>query len=366
MVAGYRHIGRVLGRLGFSQIDSVNVLARAHYVPFFSRLGPYDPAFLDRAAYGGRKRQTFEYWAHEASLVRLDLHPLLRWRMSEARANQGIYGGLSAFATERAPFIDEVLRRVERDGPATAGELEDGARRRPPERASGWWGWGDTKRALEWLFWAGLLTTRTRRNFARVYDLPERVLPPEILALPTPDAAEAHRGLIRVSARALGIGTEPDLRDYFRLDPVRSKAAVAQLVEAGELLPVTVEGWPAPAYLDPAAALPRRIEARAILSPFDPLVFERARTERIFGFRYRIEIYTPAHKREHGYYVLPFLLGDRIAARVDLKADRQAGRLLVHATHIEPGGNPGETRAALDAELGEVARWLGLGEVVST
>ncbi|MDB5590353.1 crosslink repair DNA glycosylase YcaQ family protein [Enterovirga sp.] len=351
-----RHLARVVGRLGLVQIDSVNVLARAHYVPAFSRLGPYPAALLDRAAYAGRGRSLFEYWGHEASLIRLDLQPALRWRMEEARSGRGIYGGLARFAAERQPFIEAVLREVESAGPITAGELaEAGASRK------GWWEWSDGKRALEWLFWAGLVTTRTRRNFARVYDLPERVLPPEVLARPTPEPSDAHRELVRVAARALGVATEPDLRDYFRLDPARSRAAVAALVEAGDLLPASVEGWAAPAYLDRDAAVPRRIAARSLVSPFDPLVWSRDRTERLFGFRYRIEIYMPAHKRQHGYYALPFLLGDRLAARVDLKADRAAGRLLVQHLHVEPTDpDPAELRAALEAELTEMARWLEL------
>jgi uncharacterized protein YcaQ len=342
-----RHLAGVLDRLGLVQIDSVNVLARAHTVPFFSRLGPYDPALLGQLAYGPRRhRRLFEYWAHEASLVRLELQPHLRWRMERARRGEGIYGGLARFGAERRPFIDAILREVETRGPIASRDLAEGGRGQ-----GSWWGWSDGKRALEWLFWAGFLTTASRRGFERVYDLPERVLPPEIVAAPTPEPADAHRALIRVAARALGIATERDLRDYFRMDPPDSKAAVAALVEAGELMPVAVEGWSAPAYLDPAARVPRRIDARALVSPFDPLVWERDRTERLWGFRYRIEIYTPAHKREHGYYVLPFLLGERLAARLDLKADRQAGRLIVHSFHIEPGGQEAETRAALDAEL---------------
>ena len=360
-----RHLARVLGRLGLVQIDSVNVLARAHYVPFLSRLGAYDTALLDAAAWGGRRsRGLFEYWGHEASLVRLDLQPLLRWRMEAARAGRGIYGSLARFGAERRPFVDAVLREVEAAGPIAAGALATsagGAER--PGRHSSWWEWSDGKRALEWLFWAGLVTTATRRGFARVYDLTERVLPPDILAAPTPTRADAHRGLVRVALRALGVATEPDLRDYFRLDPASSKAALADLVEAGEAVPVRVPGWGAPAYLDPAAAMPRRVEAAALVSPFDPLVFERARAERLFGFRYRIEIYVPAHKRQHGYYVLPFLLGDSLAARVDLKADRQAGRLVVHSVHIEPGRDPEEVLPALRRELATVAAWLRLGAI---
>lgn len=352
----------MLDRLGLVQIDSVNVLARAHTVPFFSRLGPYEPALLDRLAYGGAKRTLFEYWGHEASLIRLDLQPLFRWRMEGARAGRGIYGGLRRFADEKRPFIDEVLREIERRGPTTIGELDiPGEAARP--KSGGWWEWSDTKRAVEWLFWAGLLTTRARRSFARVYDVTERVLPSEILERTTPSAAEAQRSLLAISARALGIATEADLRDYFRLDAAVSRAALSSLVEARELIPVTVEGWKQPAYLHAEAAMPRRATARALVSPFDPIVWERDRTERLFGFRYRIEIYTPAHKREFGYYTLPFVLGDRIAARVDLKADRATGRLLVQSVHLEPGGAADDVRAALEEEFGHVARWLGLSEI---
>ncbi|WP_346767214.1 winged helix-turn-helix domain-containing protein [Enterovirga aerilata] len=353
---GFRRVSRVTERLGLVQIDSVNVLARAHLVPFFSRLGPYDTAHLDRLAYGGKRRRLFEYWGHEASLIRVELQPHLRWRMERARAGQGIYRGLAKLRAEQPAFIDAVLDEVRRAGPLAARDLADGGRGR-----GSWWGWSEGKRALEWLFWAGLLTTRTRRpGFDRVYDLPERVLPPEIVAAPTPEPAEAQRELLRTAARALGIATERDLRDYFRLTPEDGRTALAGLVEAGELMPVEVAGWSNPAYLDPNARFPRRIKAAALVSPFDPLMWERSRAERLFGFRYRIEIYTTAHKREHGYYVLPFLLGDRIAARLDLKADRQASRLLVLSQHLEPGTDPAEIRPPLERELGDMARWLGL------
>ena len=332
-------------------------------MPFFSRIGPYDPALLDRLSYaGGKKRALFEYWAHEMALVRLDLHRHFRWRMEEARAGRGIYGGLRRFETERRPFIDEVLREFERRGPLTVGELEAGGERARPG-GSGWWEWSEAKSAVAWLFWGGLLTTKTRRGFTRVYDLPERVFPGEILRAPTPSPEEAHRVLLLIAARALGVATEPDLRDYFRLHQSVSKAALATLVEEGALIPCTVAGWKGPAYLHPEAAQPRRSDVRALVSPFDPIVWRRERNERLFDFRYRIEIYTPAHKREFGYYSLPFLLGDRVAARVDLKADRAGGRLLVQSVHLEPGGAPDEVRAALEEELAEVARWLGL-EVV--
>jgi uncharacterized protein YcaQ len=249
-----------------------------------------------------------------------------------------------------------VLQRIAAEGPLSSGDFE------APRGAGGWWGWSDTKRALEFLFWSGRITTATRRSFARVYDLTERVIPPAILSLPTPSPADAQRALLLHSAKALGIATAPDLRDYFRLSAAETPPLLGDLVDEGALIPVTVEGWSQPAFLHPDARRPRKIAARALLSPFDPLVFERARAERLFDFRYRIEIYTPAEKRLHGYYVLPFLLGDRLVARVDLKADRKAGTLFVLSAHAEPHAPP-ETAAALLAELRLMAGWLGLERV---
>ena len=358
-----RHLGKALDRLGLVQIDSVNVLVRAHYMPLFSRLGAYDPALLDEAAYHRRRRSLFEYWGHEASLIRLDLQPLLRWRMERAGRNEGIYGGLARFGKEKADFITAVLEEVEARGPLSAGELTNGGE--VPEGRGSWWGWTDGKRALEWLFWAGRVTTATRRGFERVYDLPERVLPDNVIATPTPTPEEAQRGLLRHAARALGVATERCLRDYFRLDVTEARARLAELVEAGELWPVTVEGWKETGYLDPGARVPRRIEAQALLSPFDPVVWERTRAERLFDFRYRIEIYTPAEKREFGYYCLPFLLGDRIVARLDLKADRAARRLVVHSIHPEASVEPDTMAPALADELSLMTQWLGLSDIVA-
>jgi uncharacterized protein YcaQ len=350
---------KTIDRLSLHQIDSVNVLIRAHYLPAFSRLGPYDRSLIDKAAWGARRqRRLFEYWAHEASLLPFDLHPLLRWRM--ARADRGEVGwkGLRVFATERRAEAEAALERIRKEGPSAASDFEEGRSR------SGWWGWGDSKRALEWLFWAGHITTATRRgSFERVYDLTERVIPPEILALPTPDEGEAHRALIERAARALGVATAPELRDYFRLGADEAQRAVESLVEAGVLQPVEVPGWAKLAYLHRDARRPRRLSAQAILAPFDPLVWERTRTLRLFGFHYRIEIYTPADKRQHGYYVLPFLLGDRLVARLDLKADRQAGRLLVYAVHFERD-TPSDAMDAIAEELAAMADWLGLARVV--
>jgi uncharacterized protein YcaQ len=355
---GAGDVRRNAARLGLHQIDSVNVLVRAHYLPAFSRLGDYDRGLIDRAAWGPRReRRLFEYWAHEASLLPLEMHPLLRWRMAGAERGEIGWGSLRAYARERRPEAEAILQRIRAEGPLAASDFEEGRGR------SGWWEWGDTKRALEWLFWAGLVTAATRRpSFERLYDLTERVIPPAVLALPTPTEADAQRALVAQAAAAFGIATEPELRDYFRLRPAAARRAVAELVEEGVLIEAAVEGSSRPHFLHRDARRPRRIGGQALLAPFDPLIWERARTERLFGFRYRIEIYTPADKRVHGYYVLPFLLDERLVARVDLKADRQRSRLLVKATTLEPGAPP-ETDERLAAELQLMARWLGLEAV---
>jgi uncharacterized protein len=352
---GAGRIGAAIERLNLLQIDSVNVLARAHYLPLFSRLGAYERGRLDAIAWK-RPRRLFEYWAHEASLLPLELHPLLRWRMARAERGEGTWARMRAFAGERRAEAEALLARIAAEGPLAASDLA-GTRGR-----SGWWEWSDGKVALEWLFWAGLVTTATRRgSFERVYDLPERVIPRPILDLPTPSDADAKRALIDRSARALGVATWGDLRDYFRLD-VGARVHVDELVEAGRLRPVAVEGWRQPAWAHAEAPAPKRVRAAALLAPFDPLIWERSRTERLFGLRYRIEIYTPAEKRVHGYYVLPFLCGERIAARVDLKADRQAGVLRVQAAHAEPGARA-DAAVRLADELTLMARWLGLERV---
>ena len=347
-----------VARLGLLQIDSVNVLVRAHYLPLFSRLGPYDPALLDRAAYDGRERALFEYWGHAASLLPVDAYPLFRWRMARAEQARGLYGSLAKFARLRRPFVQAVLAEIADRGPLAASELSRGGRAR-----GAWWGWSDGKAALEWLFWIGRVTTSTRRRFERVYDLTERALPARALAAPVPAEAEAHRALLRAAARALGVATERDLGDYYRLGVSDARPRLAELVEAGELLPAAVEGWKDPAYLHAEAGAPRHLRARALLSPFDPLVWERQRTERLFDFHYRIGIYTPVAERAHGYYVLPFLLGDRLVARVDLKADRAARVLRVPAAHLEPGADELRTATALAAELAAMASWLELDVV---
>ena len=353
---GRRHIARVVSRTALLQIDSVSAVVRAHYMPVYSRLGPYPFSLLDEAARPGARRLFFEYWAHEASLLPLETWPLLRWRMERAARGEGMYAGLARFGRERSAFIEDIFREIEVRGPLAASDMDG------HKGSGGWWGWSDAKAAFEWLFWAGRITTAFRRGFERVYDLPGRALPRAILDLPVPAPADAQRELLRISARAHGIATAACLRDYFRLPAAEAAARIAELVEEGELIPVGVEGWARQAYLHRDARLPRRVEARALLAPFDPLVFERDRTEKLFGFRYRIEIYTPAGKRRYGYYVLPFLLGDRIVARVDLKADRPAGVLRVHAAYAEPGA-PAGTAAALLAELAQMRDWLGLDRI---
>ena len=352
------HLRRTLDRLGLFQIDSVNVLTRAHYLPAYARLGNYDRTLLERDAWGPtRQRRMFEYWAHEASLLPLDLQPLLSWRMARAERGEIGYQALKRFAAERRPEAQAVLDRITAEGPLAAADFENGSSK------SGWWEWSHTKHALEWLFWSGQITTATRRgSFARVYDLPARVLPAAILALPTPDAATAQRALIERSARALGAATAADLRDYYRLKPDEADHAIAAQAEAGILIPVRVEGWSQKAWMHRDAHLPRRVRGAALLAPFDPLVWERSRTERLFGFRYRIEIYVPQDKRIHGYYVLPFLMDEALVARVDLKADCQAGILLARRVTLEPGA-PAETLERLTIELERMAAWLGLPAV---
>jgi uncharacterized protein YcaQ len=354
---GTRQLKRVAERLAVLQIDSVNVLSRAHYVPAFSRLGPYPRELLDGLC--DRRRALFEYWAHEASFLPVRLHPHLRWRMHAAEEHA--WGSMVRIQRERPHYVAEVLDRVRADGPLKASDLAEPR----PDRPGSMWNWHAGKVALEWLFYSGALSARGRTtSFERVYDLTERVLPPDIVQAPTPDEPDAVRELVRTAARALGVATERDLRDYFRLRPQQARTAIAELADAGELLPVDVTGWGAPAWLDPEARRPRRVRARALVSPFDSLVWERPRVERIFGFRYRIEIYTPAAKRVHGYYVLPFLLGDQLVARVDLKADRQAGVLRVQAAHAEEGAERALVSSALADELRLMADWLQLDDVV--
>ena len=350
-----RTFSRTLARTGVLQIDSVNVLQRAHYMPLYSRMGPYDMALLRRAAEQAPRR-IVEYWAHVAAFMPVELWPLMQHRMRGYRERGHEWGAMRHDPKLVASLLDEVRER----GASTARDLDDGL----PRAKTHWgWNWSASKKALEYLFATGELAVAGRNGaFERLYDLPERVLPAAVLAQPVPGDADAHIELVRRAAISHGIATEACLRDYYRMHHSQSRPALAALVEAGELLPATVEGWARPAYLHRDARVPRRIGARALLSPFDPVVWERERTERLFDFHYRIEIYVPEHLRSHGYYVLPFLLGDRIVARVDLKAERRESVLVVRSAHVEPGA-PDTTAAELADELLQLAGWLGLARV---
>ncbi len=355
-------IAHLVERLGVLQLDSVNVFLRAHYMPVFSRLGPYDRERLDRIAGHGEgriDRRLVEYWGHEASLLPLELHPLLRWRMADVDSEA--WGSISRVAREHPEVVAQTLELVAEDGPIRA---RDTGAVRGPLRPGEMWNWHQGKVALEHLFFTGRVAAARRINFERRYDTAERVIPAEIRERPTPSRADAQRELVRVAAQALGVATEPDLGDYFRLPRADSKARVAELVADAELAAVEVEGWTAPAYLWPAARRPRRVDARALLSPFDSLIWFRPRTERLFDFHYRIEIYTPGPKRVYGYYVLPFLLGEELVARVDLKSDRARGALRVQGAFAEDGVDPAHVAGALADELRLVADWLGLPEVL--
>lgn len=357
----WAQMDKAVRRLHLLQIDSVNVLIRSHYLPLFSRLGAYSHGTLDERTFSRtKKRAFFECWAHEASLIPFELHPLMRWRMNRALAGYGTYGSMNRFGREERQFLEDVLHFVRVNGPITASEVPGGGK-----AEGGWWGWSRGKMALETLFDQGRLTTATRQGFERIYDLPERVIPSDILDRPTPSDADSIRTLMDLAGQALGIGTEFDLRDYFRLPVAETKKALAELVEAGRLVPLSVEGWKQQAYLHTDAKIPRKAGGTALVSPFDPLVWERARAERLFDFHYRIEIYTPAPKRKFGYYVLPFLHGDRIVGRVCLKADRQEGVLRANASHHEPHADPRDTAEAMAEELRRMAGWLGLSDVTA-
>lgn len=362
---GRPHLGdlqRVVDRLGLLQIDSVTVLARAHLVPVFSRLGPYDTGLLDRAT-SRAPRRLVETWAHEASFVPARTYPYLAWRRREHA--QHAWGSIRSVARQHPEVVDEVRAFVRGAGPVTAREAQAALAHEHPRPREDWgWNWSVTKRALELLFFTGEMAAAGRNGaFERLYDVTERVVPPDVLALPEPDDAECFRTLVEIGARAHGIGTTRCFADYFRLRGPRVTQAVDELVEAGVLEPVRVRGWDRPVYRHRDATVPRRATGRALLSPFDPVVFERRRLEELFGTRYRIEIYVPAAQRVHGYYVLPLLLGDRFVARLDLRADRRAGALEVPGAHLEPGAPP-ETLPELLAELRLLGSWLGLERLV--
>lgn len=353
---------RTLRRIKLLQLDSVNVAVRAHYMPLFSRLGPYPNELVDTAAWSHSSRKPrllVEYWAHEASLLPVADWPLLRWRMRYYESLRGRYWKV---AHAQPGLIADVLSVVKELGPISAGGIEK-ALGAESSAKGGWWNRSATKVACEFLFAVGELTTGTRQGFERHYDLPERVLPPEVLAAPEIPKEDAIRELMARAAESLGVGTEIDLRDYYRIKPAAAKQAIAELVEDGRLEPVQVRGWKQLAYTHPEARVPRKVTGRALLCPFDPLIWERARTERMFDFFYRIEIYVPAPKRVYGYYVLPYLLDGRLVARVDLKSERKGGRLQVKGTFAEDGADRPAVAKSLAADLQETAGWLGLADV---
>jgi len=344
-----RHVRRVLSRVGLLQLDSVNVLVRSHYMPLFSRLGPYPMSLLDDAVY--RRRELFETWAHAASLVPVEVYPLLRYRMDAAVPWERV----RQWVLRNRGYIDGVLDEVRRKGPLSAAELDD-----PGGRTGPWWGWSRGKNAMEWHFRKGRVMVHHRRNFERVYDLTERVLPRYVLDSDTPDETEARRALLLLAARSQGVGIARDLAGYYSLPLPRARELVLDLASEGALREVRVEGWREPAYMHPDARLPCSVPAHALLSPFDSLIWERARTERLFDFRYRIEVYVPERKRQYGYYVLPFLLGDRLVGRVDLKADRARRRLLIKGAFVEDGQEASGVAERLAQDLRAMAGWLGL------
>jgi len=359
-----RDIQRVVDTVAVVQVDSVNVVVRSHYLPFFSRLGPYDRALLDRAR-DTAPRRVVEYWAHEASLVAPATWPLLDFRMRRARTDS--WGGMQRVAREHPELVEAVLEEVSRRGPMTSREVEVALAHDLPRTREDWgWNWSLVKNALEHLFWAGQVSSAGRTTqFERRYALPERVLPPAARAAAVdpavrPDDEECFRRLVEIAARAHGVGSEQCLRDYFRLSPEQARPAVAALVADGTLVPASVQGWHRPVYLHRDARRPRRVQARALLSPFDSLVWQRDRVRALFGFDFRLEIYVPEPQRMHGYYVLPFLLGDELVARVDLKSDRAAGVLQVRRCTWEPGRGSEDDRRELDEELALLATWLGL------
>lgn len=347
-----RHFRKVIDRIGLLQLDSVNVLERSHYLPMWSRLGPYSVAALNEfTAHSG---EMFEYWGHAASLMPVELHRLFRWRMEEMepwRRVDGVIGG-------NPGYVELVLAEIEEHGPLTVSDLSDAG-----DRTGSWWGHGKGKTALDWLFAKGLITAYRDGNFGRLYDMPERVIAAEQLNAPSATKAEAYRELLLLGSRHHGVGTATDIMDYYRLNRPAARPVLAEIVANGDLEEVAVEGWKHPAYFHPAAKLPRRITGAALLSPFDPVVWERDRTERLFGFHYRIEIYVPQPQRVYGYYVLPFLVDGELVGRVDLKSDRKNGVLVVQGSYHEEGRAPDVVAERLASELTAMSEWLGLGDL---
>jgi uncharacterized protein len=356
------HLRRLVAALGAVQIDAVNVLVRSHYLPIYSRLGPYPRELLDRLVY--RRRHAFEYWGHAASILPVELHPVLRWRMARHAADAAWHRMLERIERERPGYVAALEREVAERGPLAFTDLADPARREKAqtkyaESSLLWYRWSDGKTVLDGLYHTGRLAVAGRRGFERLYDLAERVIPAEILAAPAPAEDDARRELARRAAAALGVATVREIADYFNTAMAKTKVAVRELVEAGTLTPVTVEGWEEPGYLH-GTGNGRDVHARTLLSPFDSLTWQRARVQRLFGFKPSFELYVKPAQRKYGYYVLPFLLGDALVARVDLKADQPRRALLVRGAFAEPGVAPRAVTGELAAELRQLAGWLEL------
>jgi uncharacterized protein YcaQ len=348
-----RHFRRVVDRVGLVQLDSVNVFSRTHYMPFFARLGPYDRAALDAWLWGSG--ELFEYWGHEASLIPSRDHALWRWRMNGTLN----WDRLERMRQDHPEYLEEVMAQVRERGPLRTAELHD-----PGERdGTSMWGWSKGKEALEALFMEGKVSTASRRNFVRMYDLSERVIPDEHYEAADVDRDEAQSKLLLHAARSMGMATAADLADYPRIKMPEARPLIERLAAGGDLVEVEVEGWNRPAYLHPEAVLPRQVTGRALLSPFDSLIWFRDRVERLWDFHYRIEIYVPEPKRVYGYYVLPFLLDGELVARVDLKTDRKGSALLVKGAFAEPDVDLARVGKELRAELETVASWLELTDV---
>jgi uncharacterized protein YcaQ len=361
--ATQRHVNSLISRLGVIQIDSVNVLVRSQELPLFSRLGNHDRNAIPKAT---ESQKIFEYWGHEAAHLPVEIHPLFRWKMEAARLGKARHWGLTSFYDDNKAFVKRMLKHVETNGPTTARELSTRTEKRGADKKT-WWDWDESKTALEYLFLTGQLMSRGRgTDFARIYDTPERVLPPNILNAPTPTEHDARKQLLMRSAIAQGVATATDLADYYRQKPAAIKPLIAELLEEGELRAVTVDGWTEKAFTHRSAKLPKQLHATALLSPFDSLVWHRPRNERIFDFHYRIEIYTPKEKRKFGYYVLPFMMNGQMVGRVDLKADRANSKLLVHSVHTEKGIKRATINDALNNELCALASWLGLDKVAKS
>jgi len=358
---GWRKLKPCLQRMQALQIDAINTIIRSHYMPLYSRLGSYSRDTLDHnlfntAQQSRNKRTFFEYWGHECSLMPLDVFPLLQWRMQDAQKHAGIYKQCAQIAKRRPDLLKNLKATIATNGPLSSRELESS------KRGPGMWEWSDTKKALEYLFWTGEITTRGRRRFERLYDLTENSIPAAVLEKCKLQRQDAQMELLYRSVVALGIGTEADIRDYFRLSAVEAKVAINGLLEDKRIEMVNVEGWKQSAYRAPQTKTPRQVSHSTFLTPFDPLIWNRKRLQRLFNFNYRIEIYVPQSKRKYGYYVLPFLHGDRLVARLDMKSDREKGNLQVLGLWWEDSV-PVDASEVLQHELARLAAWLGLDEI---